>query len=639
MRTILFVFFILTQATVIAQWSPDPAINNAVCNFAGNQQNAQLVTDGAGGAIITWQDTRNGSTDIYAQHIDATGALRWPVDGIPVCTAVFDQQNPKITSDGAGGAIITWIDDRSGGGAGNYDIYAQRVDGSGTMQWTPDGVAVCTAGGIQNAQQLISDGSNGAIIVWSDGRVGSSSADIYAQRMSAAGVGLWTADGISVCGASSLQNIPQLASDGAGGAIIAWEDWRNFSQTDIYAQRVSFNGFTSWSSNGIVICSEPNLAHQSSTKIISDGSGGAILCWEDRRNFGSNVDIYAQKVNSSGATQWLVNGIAVCTAGAIQFSQQMIPDGAGGAIIAWEDRRLGRDIYAQRINTSGVIQWTANGIVVCDDPNTQEEPQLTTRSSGGAMFLWTDSRNGQPDIYAQAINAAGAPVWAVNGVMVASESHAQTTAQLIPDAADGAVIVWQDLRSTFDYDVYASRLSGNGALPVHLLSFTLSYNDAIVMLQWKTTNESNNSGFGIQRSADGSNWITLDFVPADKPATGIITYKWNDRLPLAGKSYYRLKQTDKDGRYEYSKILSVDVHQAERVTIYPNPAHEKLVAQFGRTITGKLVLYNMQGQTVLTMPVSNQLSATLNVKGLTPGTYALQVLANDDRRNYKIVIE
>jgi hypothetical protein len=236
MKTTFIFTLMLIHISVHAQWNINPSINNAVCNYTGNQMNVQVTSDGAGGAICTWVDTRNGGQDIYAQRIDANGSLQWNMDGIAICNAVSDQYFPRLVSDAAGGAIIAWYDNR----AGNYDIYAQRINASGVVQWTTDGVAVTTQPGNQNAHQLIADGSGGAIIVWSDGAGGGANADIRAQLINASGTVLWPAGGTSVCNANSLQNIPQLISDGAGGAIISWEDWRSFSQPDIYAQRIAW---------------------------------------------------------------------------------------------------------------------------------------------------------------------------------------------------------------------------------------------------------------------------------------------------------------------------------------------------------------------------------------------------------------
>src|SRR3954470_22039833 len=103
MRFLLIPIFIILATAAQAQWNTDPSTNNAICNAAGNQTQVQSTSDGAGGAIFTWVDTRGGAQDIYAQRIDAAGNLQWATDGIPICTAVSDQFAPKLVSDGSGG--------------------------------------------------------------------------------------------------------------------------------------------------------------------------------------------------------------------------------------------------------------------------------------------------------------------------------------------------------------------------------------------------------------------------------------------------------------------------------------------------------------------------------------------------------
>src|SRR5439155_23421731 len=109
-----------------------------------------MVSDLAGGALIFWQDARNGSNyDIFGQHINSAGevfgngASNWVAGGISIAGAAGNQYIPAAVSDGSGGAIVVWQDGRLG--AGNYDIYAQRVDGDGNRLWAPAGVPVCVA--------------------------------------------------------------------------------------------------------------------------------------------------------------------------------------------------------------------------------------------------------------------------------------------------------------------------------------------------------------------------------------------------------------------------------------------------------------------------------------------------------------
>ncbi len=233
---VLFVYTIALHA----QWSTDPTVNNAICSTTNNQYTPKIVSDGAGGAIITWQD----EGDIYAQRINASGIVEWTADGVAVCTAKNSQYSPTIVSDGAGGAIITWDDYR------NYysedistDIYAQRINTSGVVEWTADGVAICTATSSQHSPTIVSDGAGGAIITWYDYRSGGY--DIYAQRINASGIVEWTADGVAICTATAHQYNPTIVTDGAGGAIITWYDYRSGGY-DIYAQRINASGIVEW---------------------------------------------------------------------------------------------------------------------------------------------------------------------------------------------------------------------------------------------------------------------------------------------------------------------------------------------------------------------------------------------------------
>jgi hypothetical protein len=157
----------------------------------------------------------------------------WLLDGEPICTVVGDQGGPQLTSDGSEGAIITWRDDRGA----TSDIYAQRIDANGNVVWTIDGVAVCTVDQNQTTPQIVGDGFGGAMIVWADYRSGGNW-DVYAQRVEAHGDTVMPAGGEPICAQTSYQTSSQIVSDDSGGAIIAWLDSRN-GDYDIYAQRIT----------------------------------------------------------------------------------------------------------------------------------------------------------------------------------------------------------------------------------------------------------------------------------------------------------------------------------------------------------------------------------------------------------------
>jgi hypothetical protein len=141
-----------------------------VATSAGQQRLAAMTGDGAGGAVVTWYDTRSGSGDIYAQRFTAAGAIAsgWPTAGMAVCSEASEQYAPTILADGTGGGFIAWEDFRGG----TTDVYAQRVTGAGAIStgWPTDGVPLTTASGEQYAPRLMGDGTGGAIATWFDTR-------------------------------------------------------------------------------------------------------------------------------------------------------------------------------------------------------------------------------------------------------------------------------------------------------------------------------------------------------------------------------------------------------------------------------------------------------------------------------------
>lgn len=391
---------------------------------------------------------------------DQAARAEWPRDpyngNVAICTASGSQYMPQSISDGDGGAFIAWYDPRGG----SYDIYAQRISSAGVPLWTTNGVAVCTAASDQYSPQLVADGNGGVIITWFDYRPGAS-ADIYAQRINNSGTPQWAANGIALCSATNHQSAPQIASDGSGGAIVTWPDYRSGTENDVYAQRVDSSGTVQWTASGVVICTATNSQYYPT--IVSDGAGGAIVTWYDRRG-GVTTDIYAQRVSAAGTVQWTANGVALCTSADDQFGPVIVADNAGGAIVTWYDFRNGNyDIFAQRINSSGSIRWLSNGVALCTATGDQTYPLIASDSAGGAIVCWNDGRSGAYDTYAQRVTAGGVALWASDGAAICTAAQDQYNARIVADGTGGAMIAWRDYRGGVTIDMYAQRVSDGGA--------------------------------------------------------------------------------------------------------------------------------------------------------------------------------
>ena len=150
--------------------------------------------------------------------------------------------------------------------------------------------------------------------------------------------------------------------------------------------------------------------------------------------------------------------------------------------------------------------------------------------------------------------------------------------------------------------------SSSNPLPIELIDFNAFENDGIIYIDWATVSEINNDYFTIERSKDGSDFEFIDEVLGAGTSNELRTYGILDEDPYYGISYYRLKQTDFDGKFEYSDLVSVNVLRELHFTVNPNPACDKLEMTFGSLSDGvnimttsynaKIKIHDIQGKLV-----------------------------------------
>ena len=455
---------LLLAAPALAGWPNDPTVNVPVCpSTAGAQGYPNTISDGAGGAIVVWRDERNGHYELYAQRVSAQGHLMWTPTGVPIRTVTGDLQIPLVVQDGQGGAIVTWHDQRS---VSNWDLYAQRISADGVIQWTPNGILVCNATSGDGPQhRSVADGYGGVVLAWRDIRNGGGNPDLFAQRISATGAVQWTANGVPLCTASDEQLIGSIVGDGTGGAIVAWQDRRSGTNYDIYAQRVSPGGVVQWAADGVSLCTTAN--QQMYPVLATDGQGGAIAVWEDVAT-STNWDVYAQRISDAGTVQWTANGVAICTWPATDAQADIVADDAGGAIIAWTtSSSTASVVYAQRVSAAGATRWQANGVPLYNFFSTQGLGGMVRDGRGGALIVVTDQSAGNVDLRAFHVFSDGTFDWpASNGVPVSTASGDQFPWNWgsASDGQGGAIVGWTDTRGGATTRVYMQHVDLWGCL-------------------------------------------------------------------------------------------------------------------------------------------------------------------------------
>jgi hypothetical protein len=448
---LVFLCLVLCASSAWAQWVKDGTV---VCYQPYSQIQPRTISDGRGGVIMAWMDSRSVSTwDIYINRVDSTGDVNAEDGGLPVCVAAGDQMEHRLIPDGTGGAIVVWLDNR----VGDYDIYAQRINGEGIVQWALDGIPICAASGNQALPRIVPDGIGGAIIVWSDYRGGQY--DTYAQRVNAAGDTLWAANGIPIDASVGDQYGAEVIPDGSGGAYLIWMDSRNGGQ-DLYAQRIDGDGNLLWGADALPVCLAGGSP--STLGIVATTDASVFVSWTDYRN--AYGDIFVQKIDEDGLILGPDDGLAVCPESWNKYGGKIVSDGSGGAIVAWYDQRNTTEVYAQRIDTNGNLVWLPAGNLVFPSYGDGDIAIIADGSGGAILGLDIYLDEFMPnDVYAQKLDADGNLLWGPRGSAVCLAPNNQYDLSLIPDGLGGAIIAWDDYRDDPSYsDIYCQRVGASG---------------------------------------------------------------------------------------------------------------------------------------------------------------------------------
>jgi hypothetical protein len=489
---------------------------------------AQAAGDSLPGVAMTCGDFRGGEAfQVQGQHVLADGSIdaAWSPGGLLCLGSTHDVASVRVR-DGSGGALVVWADRRMG----HADVYAQRLTASGEVApgWSHDGVTVCARAGDQDQIAACADGAGGAIVVWQDYRAGERG-DLYAQRITSDGQLAWLAGGVAVCTDSSDQAQPSVCADGAGGALLVWQDDRS-DAADLMAARLTASGTVTVLPAALV--GAPGA--QRNPRLAPDAQGGAYLAWEDGR--AGSADVRLLRLDLSGAvwSGWPAQGALLGGGRGDQILPVLAVDDSAHALVAWCDRDSGQgDIRAQRIGPGGELRWGEAGARVCVEPHDQYAPALVAAHGGGAIVAWEDTRGSRTDVWVQRITATGEPAWAANGVALCRLDGDQFDVSLAADPAGGAYALWRDAtrpaRASF-----ASRLQFSG--PVPQLHHT-EVGPGRAQVVYRTEPGDARSLRFERRLADAADWSALATVSAD--AEGMIIAE--DRTVAPGnRAHYRL---------------------------------------------------------------------------------------------------
>lgn len=415
---------ILPQAG-LAAWSGDPI---SVSMDPGKQCRPQVVYDGSGGYYVAWQDFE--AEGVFAQHYGVNGDPTW--DGPVRLGGGSGSYQQEAAADGSGGLLVAWYDNNL-----SYTV-VQGIDIDGNIAWDEGGVAVLN----DDEPWIAADGTGGAIVMSYYGLV---------NRVAADGTLPW-ADADEPLEYSTDSWATKIVSDGAGGAILLWEEGDLVD--GVVVQRIDSNGNFVWN-DGDPLQLSAEGSYPDCPRLIPDGAGGAIVAWYD-----SSDTVWSQKIDADGQIQWPAGGKAVATSND-PWPVDLASDGSGGAFITWGDWE-DDTVYAQYIDANGDIVWddmvalTSEGDLydIANHPHNTVEDGM-----GGFITTWT---NPGEEIKAQRCDAAGNLIWTATGAVIAAGNSIYYDPKLTSNGQGGAVAVWVDSLDDTDEDIFMQGVNAQG---------------------------------------------------------------------------------------------------------------------------------------------------------------------------------
>lgn len=260
-----------------------------------------------------------------------------------------------------------------------------------------------------------------------------------------------------------------------------------------------------------------------------------------------------------------------------------------------------------------------------------------------AFSFWTRRSNTGPQNWELSIDDNGTVSSLATGDSVNSSSAST--------GAENGTLALMDLTGTISFTITATGASGTGTfrlddftltgstiLPVELASFNTTKSKEAVELNWTTASEINNDHFVVEYSKDGVNFTELDRVEGNGTTNREMNYSYMHESPASAMNYYRLKQVDYDGAFEYSDVRSVNFKSetGRAFSLYPTITDTKVTVQYKQDIENvKLAIYNMQGQLVYNNTVVN--GESVDVSALKVGTYIAQLVSSNELQTLRFI--
>jgi len=354
-------------------------------------------------AILTFQDIRNaGNNNVYAYRISPEGSFMWGPDGLELSNSPDFDASPKVTVTSTGNAVIAWSSEAVS--------RLQKISPGGTLLWGATGITISGPNTYSWPQPFAVENDNVIVKYYDDsGPAWAPTRHVYAQKYNANGTAVWAQPcAISTAGAiTAWTQILPIVPDENYGFFIGWYDDRDSNMNaDIYVQHVDSSGTCLFTTNGVIASTNYGNEHYYPKLAYLEGTQLLYVYWNEMDGDQNYRGIYGQKFDMAGTRKWEGAGKMIIPL----TLTDIYPFGAGHTdtdVTVFYTEGLNDDyVKAVALDSDGDFIWTGDVVTMCSISSFKPHPAASKLSSSQWIVAWEDERSGR-DIYAQNINTDG----------------------------------------------------------------------------------------------------------------------------------------------------------------------------------------------------------------------------------------
>jgi len=418
------------------------------------------------------------------------------------------------------------------------------------------------------------------------------------------------------------------------------------SDADFALARYNINGSldSTFDTDGLV--TTPIGYYHDVVYSIALQSDGKILVAGSAYNIFAHLDFALARYNSNGSldSTFDTDGKVITDIGnSYDLGSSVAIQNDGKIVMAGysENSNLSYDVSLARYNTDGSLDTTfdSDGKIILPIGFYEARGHSITIQSDGKILVAGSSIVSNQAFTLVRFNSNGSldSTFSSDGVVTTLIGGLDDIGEAVAIQSNGKIIVAGRSIIGTKYDFSLARYNNtNPPFPIELVSFEAQCISGKVDLNWTVASQINNDYYTIERAADGVNFVIAGTVYSDANINQISNYSYTDTEPFLGKSYYRLKQTDIDGQFQYFQIVPVICNDFEDLIIYPNPSTGTVIIN-GAEQNSDIIFTDVLGQIIFRNKIDEEITE-INISNFANGVYFITINANGFSTSKKIMI-